>query len=295
MTPSVSVIIPVKDRSKLLLRALKSLQAQTFKDFEVVVVDDHSSEPLNHEILNFPLPHLRVLKSNGQGVSAARNTGILSGDSPYLAFLDSDDEWAPQKLEQQLNFLQKNPWIPLVHTEEIWIRNGVRVNPKKKHKKSGGRIFTSCTRLCLISPSASMMRRSLLENVGLFNETFPVCEDYELWLRVTARFEVGFLTHPLTIKYGGHKDQLSSRYHSMDLWRIRALSSYIHSPDLSESEKQAVCSEIQFKAHVLLKGFQKHSQFQFQEEVLDLLKKAETQREPKISTLSNSPKRAMNS
>lgn len=245
---------------------------------EIVVVDDHSEMDIENLIHLFksdssnfgsssPLP-IRLMKSEGQGVSAARNTGIRSSDSELIALLDSDDEWKPDKVLQQTELLKTRLEIPLVHTEEIWIRNGIRVNPMKKHKKSGGRIFGPCTRLCLISPSAALMKRSLLDEVGLFDESFTVCEDYELWLRVTALFEVGFIDEPLTIKYGGHEDQLSRKYHSMDLWRVRALAKFINHPRLSEEEKRIVVEEIKFKCQVLLKGFEKHQNFKHQDEVM---------------------------
>ena len=214
------------------------------------------------------------MKSTGRGVSAARNTGIRASRAEIIGLLDSDDEWSPMKLLKQIQFLHDHPEIPLVHTEEVWIRNGVRVNPMKKHKKSGGRIFDRCTELCLIAPSASVFRRSLLDEVGLFNEEFEVCEDYELWLRVTSRFEVGFVDEPLTIRYGGHSDQLSTKFHSMDLWRVRALASHLDSQHLSESESLKLREQIRIKSEVLLKGFLKHQNYTHINEVQDLLKRA---------------------
>jgi len=270
----ISVLIPIKDRWPLLCeRALPSVEAQTFQDFEILVIDDGSSEP--------PPPALsknsrvKVLKSQGCGVSAARNTGLRASTAPFIALLDSDDAWASDKLLKQIKFLEEHREIPLVHSEEIWIRNGVRVNPMKKHRKSGGRIFERSTELCVISPSATMLRRSLLEGVGAFNEDFPVCEDYELWLRITSRFEVGFINEPLTLKFGGHEDQLSRKYHSMDLWRLRALKDHLENPHLSEAERLKVRAEILKKGRVLLKGFEKHQNFTHQNEVEELCLRAE--------------------
>ncbi len=271
MSKSVSVIIPVRDRAEELIRALKSVEKQTFKDFEIIIIDDHSRTPVQETLKSYRSSlDIRVLSSQKEGVSAARNLGIQSSSSPYIALLDSDDEWFPEKLERQFSFMESHSNLPLVHTEEIWIRNGVRVNPAQKHKKSGGRIFQAATKLCLISPSASFFRRKVFEEIGFFNEEFIVCEDYELWLRLTSRFEVGFIEDPLTIKHGGHADQLSRKYHSMDLWRIRALKNFISSPFLSEPEKQAVRDEILFKSDVLLKGFEKHQNFEHQNEVLEI-------------------------
>lgn len=238
-------------------------------------MNDHSTIDLKALVDSFETGlSLQFIDSESVGVSAARNTGLRASKAPYIALLDSDDEWVPDKISKQVRFLESHPEIPLVHTEEIWIRNDVRVNQMKKHKKMGGRIFTPSTKLCLISPSATMMRRSLFKEVGLFNESFVVCEDYELWLRITAHHDVGFLEEPLTIKYGGHEDQLSRKYHSMDLWRVRALKGFINHPSLSPEEKTAVIKEIKFKCEVLLKGFEKHQNFEHKNEVEIALREA---------------------
>lgn len=289
MQPLVSVIIPVKDRSESLLKALVSLENQVFRDFEILVVDDHSQvspskilESYNPKVFRQrknlgehipPIP-IRWLLAKGEGVSAARNTGIEASSSEFIGLLDSDDEWAPEKLLKQIQYLEDHPHIPLVHTDEIWIRNGVRVNPMKKHQKSGGRIFERCTELCVISPSASVFRRKLLDHVGMFDESFVVCEDYDLWLRIASKFEIGYIDEALTLKYGGHEDQLSRKYHSMDLWRLRALSKHLKGDGLSELELKKVKEQIRLKGEVLMKGFIKHQNYTHVDEVQGFLKQA---------------------
>jgi glycosyltransferase involved in cell wall biosynthesis len=270
--PAVSIIIPVFNRIEPLERALQSIQKQTFKDFDLTVVDDHSTDDIFSITKKYGT---KYLKTNGKGVSAARNTGIVSSDCELVAFLDSDDEWLPQKLELQMKYLSQNPNCNIVHTNELWIRNGQPVNQGPKHQKMGGRIFSQCTELCLIAPSSVLVRRSLLNQVGLFDENFPVCEDFDLWLRITATEDIGFVSEPLVIKHGGHTDQLSMQFHSMDIWRARALAKHLKNLNLLENEKSALHTSLKKKCEILLKGFQKHQNFENVPEVesyLDLLK-----------------------
>ena len=110
----------------------------------------------------------------------------------------------------------------------------------KKHAKSGGHIFRQCLPLCVISPSSVMIQRSLFDEIGLFDESLPACEDYDLWLRICARHPVLFLQEPMIIKHGGHRDQLSRRYWGMDRFRIQALEKIIDAPGLSPADRIAV-------------------------------------------------------
>jgi glycosyltransferase involved in cell wall biosynthesis len=263
--PQVSLVIPVYNRSSLLERALQSVQQQTSKDFEVIVVDDHSTNDILAVVEGFGFS---CIKTNGKGVSAARNTGIRSTQSEFIAFLDSDDEWHPTKLEKQLQYLSLHPELSMVHTNEVWMRDGQQVKQSQKHQKSGGRIFSQCTQLCLIAPSSVLAHRSLFDEVGLFDESFPVCEDFDLWLRMTALQDIGFLSEPLVIKHAGHNDQLSMQYHSMDLWRVRALSKHLNHPHLSEIEHLALRSSLKTKCEILLKGFEKHQNLENVSEVM---------------------------
>lgn len=221
MNPLVSVIIPTYNRTKLIQRALKSAFDQTYPNFEVIVVDDGSTDQTVLQLEHHP--HLVLIHKKNEGVSAARNTGIGQARGKLIAFLDSDDEWLPKKLERQVEFFEKNPEAMICQTDEIWIRNGKRVNPMKKHKKYSGWIFKECLPLCIVSPSAVMMRRELFDIVGNFDESLPACEDYDLWLRVAARFPIYFIGEKLVVKYGGHADQLSRTVENLDRYRIQAL------------------------------------------------------------------------
>ncbi len=155
--------------------------------------------------------------------SAARNTGVSRSSGRYLALLDSDDLWLPGKLARQTAFMIGRPDVEICQTEEIWIRNGVRVNPKAAHRKPSGDVFLRSLDLCLVSPSAVMMTRELFERAGGFDESFPVCEDYDLWLRIAAERPIPLIPEALVVKRGGHADQLSRSTWGMDRYRVRAL------------------------------------------------------------------------
>ncbi len=254
----VSVVIPIYNRAHLLERSLGSVLAQTMRDFEVLVIDDASFAPLDDAIAAFADPRVRLVRlPERSGVSAARNTGIELSRAPLIAFLDSDDAWQPNKLAAQVAFMNAHPHLPLVHTEEIWIRNGKRVNPKRYHQKSGGHIFRDALHRCLISPSAVVLRRSAFATFGRFDPTLPVCEDYDLWLRITSRSAVGFLSTPLTIKYGGHADQLSGALPAMDRFRVRALHKLLREVALSREDQVAAWTVMRDKSRVLWLGAEK--------------------------------------
>ena len=171
---------------------MESVLGQTFGDIELLVVDDGSTDGTRDILGTFRDPRLRVVPTAHRGVCHARNTAISVARGEWLAFLDSDDEWLPHKIEAQWEVLGRWPQLKIIHTEEIWIRRGIRVNPKKKHAKSGGWIFQQCLPLCLISPSTVMVHRQVLERVGSFDPQMIVCEDYDLWLRITPLLRGGF-------------------------------------------------------------------------------------------------------
>lgn len=260
MQLEIDAIIPTYNRAEVLPRAVKSILEQTHPVKNIWVIDDGSTDntlEVMGEFRNHPIVH--YVKSENRGVSHARNLGVGLSHAPWVAFLDSDDEWLADRIEKQITFIHENPDLNLVHGEEIWIRNGVRVNPHKKHKKSGGNIFEKSLSLCLISPSATLIRKSTLQELGGFREDYPVCEDYDLWLRFCARYPVGFVTTPIIRKYGGHEDQLSKKYFAMDYWRVKSLADCLHSPHVSLAMKRKVQRLIISKSEILLNGYQKHN------------------------------------
>lgn len=257
--PEISVIVPTYNRLKLLPRALKSVELQHYSDWELIVVDDGSDDGTPEWLRGYkarwkhPQP-LEIISIVNQGISSARNVGASFATSEWLAFLDSDDEWLPEKLQIQS---QLRDQFQLIHSEEIWIRNGVRVNSLAKHAKGGGNQFLRCVDLCCIGPSTVLMHQPLFAELGGFDERFPVCEDYELWLKACAGREVGFVSEPLILKHGGHADQLSTRFHSMDYWRVKALIPWLSHPRLSLSDRDYIRRSILHRSEVLLKGASK--------------------------------------
>ena len=257
MSPKVSVIIPTYNRLPMLKEAVNSVLAQDFEDFELIVVDDGSTDGTAEEIKQYGGRVKLLQHSENRGVSAARNRGILHAKGKYIAFLDSDDLWVKGKTRIQVAFLDENPHYPLCYTDEIWIRRGKRVNPKIKHAKYSGWIFEKCLPLCTISPSSAMMRKTLFSKVGLFDEALPVCEDYDFWLRVSARFPIFFINKKLIIKRGGHSDQLSQRSWGNDRYRVIALEKLLSEPYITPEDREVTLEEMKRKCQVLYKGFLK--------------------------------------
>ena len=230
-SPRISVIIPTFNRAHLLPRSIDSLLSQTLSAHSVVIVDDGSTDGTENLVCE-KYPEITYLKQNNLGVSAARNAGIAATSDEWLAFLDSDDEWLPEKLQCQMDALEAEPEMMVCHTDEIWIRNGKHVNPMKKHNKHGGWIFDKCLPLCCISPSSVIIHRSVLDEIGFFDQSLPACEDYDLWLRVASSYPVLYISEKLVVKHGGHQNQLSEKYWGMDRVRIQALEKIILSGNL---------------------------------------------------------------
>lgn len=252
MAVTVSAVVPTRNRARRTLRAVRSILAQSRPVDELVVVDDGSSDD-TVAVLRRELPQLRVLRQEHAGVSAARNHGIRETRGRWIAFLDSDDEWLPTKIDRQLAAIASTDGAVLCHTDEIWMRGGRQVNPGRRHAKDGEDLFVRSLELCLISPSSVMLRRSLLDEVGMFDESLPACEDYDLWLRVLRRHPALFVDEPLLVKNGGHADQLS-RQAGLDRYRVRALRRLLESGGLAWERRSAAKRALVEKLTVYLNG-----------------------------------------
>ena len=250
----VSVIIPTFNRRALVLESVASACAQTGVECEIVVVDDGSTDGTASALRAQFGSRVQLVETPNHGVSAARNTGVAASHGDWLAFLDSDDLWMPHKLAAQLDFLRTRPDAHICQTEEIWVRNGVRVNPCAHHRKPSGDIFTASLRLCLVSPSAVVLRRSLFEHTGGFDTSLPACEDYDLWLRIARTEPVWLVDRPLVIKRGGHADQLSRRFWGMDRFRVAALARLLAAGGLTEAQRCAALSVLRDKCAILSQG-----------------------------------------
>ena len=252
----ISVIIPTFNRLDLLKRAIDSVLNQSIKPYDIIVVDDGSTDGTS-EMIQHKYKSINLIQQKNSGVSAARNNGIKNAQGDWIALLDSDDEWGKNKLEEQVNNLTDNPKYEFCHTNEIWIRNGIRVNQKKRHKKYGGFIFDKCLDICRISPSSVLFNKNILNHVGWFDEKLPVCEDYDLWLRITADYEILFIDKPLIVKYGGHNDQLSNSVEAIECFRIKALQSLLENSELSKNNRIHAIEMIIKKLNIYLKGLVK--------------------------------------
>ena len=255
--PKITAILPTWNRAEWLEKSIQSVLDQTFGDFELVVVDDASTDYTAEIIERYSGKIRTIVFSENRGVSAARNAAISTSDSEWIAFLDSDDFWHPDKLQKQIAQTKMRPACPLHFTDEIWIRNGVMVNPKKKHQKKEGWIFQPSLALCLMAPSTVILRRELFEVHGLFDENLPVCEDYDLWLRLTAQHPVALLDEKLMTRHGGHADQLSRSDWGIDRYRVQSIQKILKTESLRPEDRTAAIRMLIEKCGILAKGFRK--------------------------------------
>lgn len=254
MRINVSVIIPTYNRVKFLSASIKSVLNQSFPVNEIILIDNKSTDG-TVDFIKENFKSVKVLIEKRKGVSFARNLGIINSKNDWIAFLDSDDEWMPDKIKMQIELIKKfNYRISFIHTNEKWIRNGIYLNQKKKHGKKGGYIFQDCLDICKISPSSTLIKKSLFQQYGLFNTKFKVCEDYELWLRFASKIKIGYLDKVLIKKNGGHSDQLSKKYWGLDRYRIKALEKLIFTNHLSFEHKLLAIKKIIKKSNILILG-----------------------------------------
>ncbi|OGQ86083.1 MAG: glycosyl transferase family A [Deltaproteobacteria bacterium RIFOXYD12_FULL_56_24] len=257
VTP-VSVIIPTYNRAGFLSQAIDSVISQTYPNFELIVVDDGSTDETPALLASYG-KSLIVLRQENRGPAAARNAGIRAARHPLLAFLDSDDQFTRQKLALQVAAMEAEPELLISHTQETWFRNGLHLNQKKRHAKEGGDIFARSLALCVVGMSTVMARRELFDRIGLFDESFPCCEDYELWLRASVDHPFLLVDSPLTIKHGGRPDQVSVHFQTgMDRFRIRALEKLLSSVPLTQEQSRLAREELVRKAILYGNGCLKH-------------------------------------
>jgi glycosyltransferase involved in cell wall biosynthesis len=189
MVPTISVVIPVFNRPAAVRRAIESVLAQTCQDFEIIVVDDGSTDGTAAVVAAFADHRIKLIR-HGQkrGGSAARNTGIRASSAPYVAFLDSDDEWLPTKLERQLDvFERSSEQLGLVYTGAEWLWPDGSVS-QRIPRREANLSRTLLTKNVVGETSLGMVRRSALDAVGGFDETLPSSQDMDLWLRICERF-----------------------------------------------------------------------------------------------------------
>ena len=256
--PTISIVIPTFNHAKFISKALESVINQTYKNWEAIIIDNNSTDDTDKVINQYNDQRIKYLKINNNGIIAkSRNLGIREAKGEWIAFLDSDDEWIPEKLERQLSILRSDKEAVFCHTNEIWIRNGTRVNQMKKHEKYGGYIFEKCLDMCRISPSSSIIKKEVFDHIGYFDESLIVCEDYDLWLRIAAHYKVLFLDQPLIKKYGGHVDQLSRVEGGIEKYRIQSLEKILSSKSLNKSQFNSAKEILIKKLNIYANGVRK--------------------------------------
>ena len=267
-----TVIITTYNRRYLLKKALDSVLAQTCTDYEIIVVDDGSTD--NTAEYQYYKEYSQVnfcILSSNQGVSKVRNTAILTSKGQWLAFLDSDDEWLPNKLEQQKIFIQKNQNLQIFQCLEYWHRNNKKVNIPHKYKKIEGYILEQLLKNCLVTISSVCIKKTLFLEIGYFDEKLYCCEDYDLWLRIANKQHYfGLQNEYLVVRNGGHQDQLSHKYQAIDRFRIYALIKILCEPDLPDYTMYLVQKTLLSKINILLTGSKKRTNHSY-DSLLQLL------------------------
>lgn len=251
-----SVIVPTFNRQDFLSTCIDSVLKQTFKDFEIIVVDDGSTDNTRELLNNYYGQKFKYILTDHLGVSHSRNTGILNSGGEYIAFLDSDDRWDERKLEMTADYIGKCPEISIFHTDEIWYRNGKLLKQKEKHKRPSGQVYEYCLPLCCIGMSTSVVKKTLFEEIGMFDEELPACEDYDFWLRACIGHSVMLIPEPLTIKDGGRVDQLSNQP-GLDKYRIYSLEKILKSGLLTDEQYRETFNVLKNKCVVYAKGAEK--------------------------------------
>ena len=223
--PKVSVVIPTHNRASFLRAAIQSVLNQTFQDFEIIVVDDASEDETPEVIRSFTEPRIQYVRhetNKGQGVT--RNNGLSRASGEYVAFLDDDDEWLPQKLEQQVRLLDSSPAkVGLIYSgfyraDVSTTRVVNRFIPEKR-----GYVFAAmCQQNWIGTCSTVLIRRACLEKIGLFDEGLAASADYDMWLRISKEFEVEYITEPLVF-YSLHENRISTNHQS----KVRGLEALL--------------------------------------------------------------------
>ncbi|EMO54415.1 glycosyltransferase family 2 protein [Leptospira noguchii] len=264
----ISVVIPTYNRENKILNAISSVLKQTLPPKEIIVVDDGSTDTTVSKIQEKFSDKIQILLLEHKGVSHARNRGVENASGDWIAFLDSDDEWLSEKLEKQWKHIEEHPETEILQSQEIWIRNGRKVNPPTRLSKRDGDIFEQSLEFCSVTPSSVLLKKELYQNQGGMDEKLLACEDYDLWLRITSQTTVVLLDEFLLVRYGGHKDQLSFQYPAMDRFRIYSILKLLSSHLLNQTQRRLAEQNLFIKWGVLRQGRVKRNNWK---EELDLI------------------------
>lgn len=247
----ITAIIPTYNRADFLKKTINSIINQTYKIDEVLIIDDGSTDNTNEVLKKFG-NSIKIIKTTNVGVSAARNTGIKNAKNDWLAFLDSDDHWLEDKIQKQINLHVENKDVLFSHTGERWIRDGKVIKYPKKLAKPSGECFLENLPTCKIAASSVVVHKCIFEDIGLFDEDLSVCEDYDMWLKISHKYKIGLIEEEGIIKQAGH-EQLSQTIFAIDRYHIYSLKKFLNS-----EYQEEVKNEIMKKCKVLIKGALKH-------------------------------------
>ena len=218
--PLVSIVIPTYNRKHIISRAIDSVLNQTYDHFEILVVDDGSTDGTSEFLKNRYKKTIRVIFQENQGASAARNKGIESARGKFVAFLDSDDQWLHTKLETQISFLEENPSVALLCARTYRADNPSKVNTYLSEAITGDLFSTLYTHSFVSTPTV-VVKKEVLEQVGGFDTRYVSAEDFDLWLKITRVYNCAFLPDYVAIVNRGgdnlSKDKITLHYHAISI------------------------------------------------------------------------------
>ena len=249
----ITVIIPTFNRKNWIEKSLQSVLCQTVKPREIIIVDDGSDDGTNNILTHYPQVTL-IQHSKNKGVSQARNTGVANSKTDWIAFLDSDDEWKKDKLEKQIDYQNAYPFFSILQSEEAWIKHGKPFKKQDYHHKKEGFIFTQSLDRCMVTNSSVLLKKELFIEFGGFDPNLRLCEDYDLWLKISRSFPIGLCPHEGLIRYAGH-EQLSATP-ALDQYRLKTLS-FLYKPEKNEELKRLIQQCFEKKFDIYQKGAKK--------------------------------------
>lgn len=273
--PFFSIIIPTYNRADFLKIAVDSVLNQNFNDYELIIVDDGSTDKTKDIIINIKDKRLKYIRQPHKGISVARNIGLRKAKGKFISFLDSDDRFCKNKLTITFDYIKNHPACKVFHTEEIWYRNGNLQPQKLHHKKPSGPAFKNVVKLCCIGMSTATIKKEVFNKIGGFDKKLMVCEDYDFWLRVTAKFDIFLIPYCLTLKEGGHPDQQSEKYPTMDIFRIYSLQKILESKKLTKNYQKIALDELKHKCAIYIKGALKRNKISEINKYQKIIKKVE--------------------
>ena len=205
--PTVSVIIHTYNNEKFIAETVESVLNQTYKDYEIIVVDDGSVDGTRDALMPYMQKIRYHYKENG-GIASAKNAGIGLSQAEFVAFLDHDDLWVPDKLQLQMEHFNENPQIGLVYAKYTSFRDGKELRTKPEKGYSGW-IFKELLSKSFIQTSTVVVKRECLDAVGPYDETFSLGDEYDMFLRIAQKFQCGFVDKGLT-RYRVHDTNASN-------------------------------------------------------------------------------------